>query len=419
MSVKVKVPQLSESVSEATLLSWQKHPGDVVKRGEVLVEIETDKIVMEIPSPVDGVLSSVVELEGAVVVSGQDVACIDEVDSTDELSSPPPPAADHTRDGSKKSDTEKLLMPAAVSTAAKIGLTVDDSILGSGLGGRVLKEDVLRAYVSSDMPTSSTHEVSLPTVQPERRFSEGSSSVSTRSVDTSSVATSRREPMSRLRSRIAERLLESQASTATLTTFNEVNMRSVMDLRKRYVDDFEKEYGVRLGFMSFFVKAVVASLRKFPVLNASIDGNDIVYHNFFNIGVAVGTERGLVVPVLRDVDRLSMSEIEIAIGDYAKRAQSGHLTLDELSGGTFSISNGGAYGSMMSTPIINPPQSAILGIHGIKERPIVESGEIVVRPMVYLALSYDHRIIDGREAVLGLVAIKDALEDPSRLLLGV
>ncbi|WP_092401952.1 MULTISPECIES: 2-oxoglutarate dehydrogenase complex dihydrolipoyllysine-residue succinyltransferase [Candidatus Ichthyocystis] len=429
MSVKVKVPQLSESVSEATLLSWQKQPGDHVKRGEVLVEIETDKIVMEIPSPIDGVLSAIIEDDGAIVVSGQDIADITEMSSDSDLPSRASAVGSHEdavvqqHGGSSVASHSNVAMPAAVSLASNMGVDLGD-VSGSGLGGRILKEDVLK---SSDLPdtstasTSSHAEESSTSVSVESESSSKPEATRDEKEVVSSVSdnaiSDRREPMSRLRVRVAERLLESQSSTATLTTFNEVNMKAVIDLRKRYVDIFEKSHGVRLGFMSFFVKAVVAALKKFPVLNASIDGSDIIYHGSFNIGVAVGTERGLVVPVIRDADSLLMHEIELAISDYAKRAKSGRLALDDLLGGTFSISNGGSYGSVMSTPIINPPQSAILGVHAIKDRPVVENGEIVIRPMVHLALSYDHRLIDGREAVLGLVAIKDALEDPSRLLL--
>ncbi|KPK31138.1 MAG: dihydrolipoamide succinyltransferase [Betaproteobacteria bacterium SG8_40] len=411
MVVQVKVPALSESVSEATLLSWHKKQGDFVKRDENLIDIETDKVVLELPAPESGVLARIVKKDGDAVVANEVIAEIDTeakgqapaAASTEQrpketvpapaTAAAPPPAA---------SDTV-VVMPAARKIAADKGIDAA-SLKGSGRGGRVTKEDVLAAGQAA------------PAQQAQPRLvSRAPSPVNLEQV--LGERPEQRVPMSRLRKRVAERLLESQSSAAILTTFNEVNMQPVMDLRKKYREQFEKEHGVKLGFMSFFVKAAVAALKKFPVVNASVDDGDIVYHGFFDIGMAVGSPRGLVVPIVRNADQMTFADIEKQIADFGKRAQDGKLTIEELTGGTFSISNGGVFGSMLSTPIINPPQSAILGVHATKERAVVENGQVVVRPMNYLALSYDHRIIDGREAVLFLVAIKDALEDPSRLLL--
>jgi 2-oxoglutarate dehydrogenase E2 component (dihydrolipoamide succinyltransferase) len=401
MLVEVKVPQLSESVAEATLLAWRKKEGEAVKRDENLIDIETDKVVLELPAPADGVLAKIVKGDGGTVKAGEVIATIDTdgkasvatgAAAAPAKAAPPPPAA-------KPPAAAAPAMPAARRLAAEKGVDTA-SIPGSGKGGRVTKADVM------DRPPAPEAKPSLP--QPPAPVS----------VD--QILANRPEqrvPMSRLRARIAERLVQSQSSAAILTTFNEVNMQPVMDLRKKYQERFEKEHGVRLGFMSFFVKASVHALKKYPIVNASIDGNDIVYHGYFDIGVAVGSPRGLVVPILRDADQMSFAEVETKIADFGKRAQDGKLAIEELTGGTFSISNGGVFGSMLSTPIINPPQSAILGVHATRERPVAENGQVVIRPVNYLALSYDHRIVDGREAVLSLVAIKDALEDPARLLL--
>ncbi len=380
--VDVLVPPLSESVAAATLLPWKKQPGAAVQAGEILVEIETDKVVLEVPAPVSGILTEIIQPMGASVAAGQVLARIDSAAATSSLQPTAEPSA---------GAAAGFAMPAAARMMAEHGLPAG-SVPGTGKGGRVTKGDVI------GMLDATVHS-SVPPVAPAAERAE------------------ERVPMTRLRARIAERLLQSQAQNAILTTFNEVNMAPVMQLRQRLKEQFEKTHGVRLGFMSFFVKAVVLALKKFPILNASVDGNDIVYHGYFDIGVAVSSPRGLVVPIVRDADQLSFAAIEQKIAEYGQKARDGTLEMDDMTGGTFSISNGGVFGSMMSTPIINPPQSAILGIHATKERPVVENGHIVIRPMNYLALSYDHRIIDGREAVLGLVAIKEALEEPARLLL--
>jgi 2-oxoglutarate dehydrogenase E2 component (dihydrolipoamide succinyltransferase) len=414
--IEVKVPQLSESVSEATLLEWHKKEGEPVSRDENLIDIETDKVVMELPAPADGVLTKILKTDRVSVVAGEVIATIDTEAkpaagaAAKAAAAPPAPPPAPPREAPP-------VMPAAAKLAAEQGIDAS-RIQGSGLGGRVTKGDVM-AHVGK--PAS--YAGAAPAVEPAAPAAAKSSLPQPLApVNVERLLGNRPEqrvPMSRLRARIAERLVQSQSTAAILTTFNEVNMQPVMELRKKYQERFEKEHGVRLGFMSFFVKAVVAALKKFPVVNASIDGNDIVYHGYFDIGMAVGSPRGLVVPILRDADQMSFAAIEKQIGDFGKRAQDGKLGIEELSGGTFSISNGGVFGSMLSTPIINPPQSAILGVHATKERPVVENGQIVVRPMNYLALSYDHRIVDGREAVLFLVAIKDALEDPARLVLEI
>ena len=416
MLVEVRVPQLSESVSEATLLAWHKKPGEFVQRDENLIDIETDKVVLELPAPEAGVLTGIVKDEGGIVVSNELIATIDTdakataasgapAPAVAQAAPPPAPAAKPAPVAAAKPAAapavskagEALVMPAARKLAAEKGVDLT-MIEGSGRGGRVTKEDVVTQLAK---PAAKPAPAPMP-------------------VDIAQVLGDRPEqrvPMSRLRQRVAERLLQSQSTAAILTTFNEVNMQPVMELRKKYQERFEKEHGVRLGFMSFFVKASVHALKKFPIVNASVDGTDIVYHGYFDIGIAVASPRGLVVPIIRNADQLSLADIEKQIADFGKRAQEGKLSIEDLTGGTFSISNGGVFGSMLSTPIINPPQSAILGVHATKDRPVVENGQIVVRPMNYLALSYDHRIIDGREAVLSLVAIKDALEDPARLLL--
>jgi 2-oxoglutarate dehydrogenase E2 component (dihydrolipoamide succinyltransferase) len=416
MLVEVKVPQLSESVPEATLLNWHKKAGEYVERDQNLIDIETDKVVLELPAPASGVLVKIVKDDGGTVVSNEVIATID-TDAkpgaaTTEAAPKKQTAAAKTEPAQQAAAQAPASMPAAKKLAQEQG--VDTArIAGSGRGGRVTKADVLAAVqgaaAAPQAPAPAAQAASAPRAQPS-------------AVDVNAILGERpqqRVPMSRLRARIAERLVQSQSNAAILTTFNEVNMQPVIDLRSRYRDRFEKEHGVRLGFMSFFVKASVAALKRYPVVNASIDGNDVIYHGYFDIGIAVASPRGLVVPIIRNADQLSIGEIEKVIADFGKRAQDGKLGIEELTGGTFSISNGGVFGSMLSTPIINPPQSAILGVHATKERAVVENGQVVVRPMNYLALSYDHRIIDGREAVLSLVAIKEALEDPARILLDV
>lgn len=382
---------LSESVSEGTLLEWKKKVGEAVARDEILIDIETDKVVLEVPSPQAGVLVEIVAQDGETVVADQVLARIDTA-ATAAAEAPAAVPAEAAPAAAPAAAQNNAAMPAAAKLAAETGIDVN-ALQGSGRDGRVLKEDVQNA--AAKPAAAAAPAVALPAgARPEERV-----------------------PMSRLRARVAERLLASQQENAILTTFNEVNMKPIMDLRAKYKEKFEKEHGVKLGFMSFFVKAAVAALKKYPVVNASVDGKDIVYHGYFDIGIAIGSPRGLVVPILRDADQMSIADIEQAIVDYAKKAKDGKIAIEDLTGGTFSITNGGTFGSMMSTPIINPPQSAILGMHATKERAVVENGQVVVRPMMYLALSYDHRIIDGREAVLTLVAIKDALEDPARLLL--
>ena len=397
--IEVKVPQLSESVAEATLLSWHKKQGEAVKRDENLIDIETDKVVLELPAPADGVLVAVLKGDKGTVVAGEVIARIDTEGKASASPSAAPPAQEKSAEKAKPA--APAVMPAAAKLAANKGVDTSQ-IQGSGRDGRVTKGDVLEA---GKAPVAKP-----PLQQPPAPVS----------VDKLlSGRAEQRVPMSRLRQRVAERLIQSQSTAAILTTFNEVNMQPVMELRKKYQERFEKEHGTKLGFMSFFVKAAVYALKKYPVVNASVDGTDIVYHGYFDIGVAVGSPRGLVVPILRDADQMSFAGIEKKIAEFGKKAQDGKLSLEDLTGGTFSISNGGVFGSMLSTPIINPPQSAILGVHATKERAVVENGQVVVRPMNYLALSYDHRIIDGREAVLSLVAMKEALEDPARLVLEV
>ncbi len=414
MLVEVKVPQLSESVAEATLLSWHKKEGEPVRRDENLVDIETDKVVLELPAPSDGVLVKVAKGDGSTVVAGEVIATLDTEAKGAAAAAPAPavriePAAVPPTPPPEVPRQDARLMPSARKLVEEQG--VDPTrITGSGREGRITKADVMDQMARSQP-------VAVPATTPGAKPSLPPAPVPVSVDKVLAGRPEQRVPMSRLRARVAERLVQSQSTAAILTTFNEVNMQPVIDLRKRHGERFEKEHGVRLGFMAFFVKAAVYALKKYPVVNASVDGNDIVYHGYFDIGVAVGSPRGLVVPVLRDADQLSFAEIEKKIADFGKRAQEGKLTIEELTGGTFSISNGGVYGSMLSTPIINPPQSAILGIHATRDRPVVENGQIVIRPINYLALSYDHRIIDGREAVLSLVAIKEALEDPSRLLL--
>ena len=415
MLIDVKVPQLSESVAEATLVSWHKKPGDYVKRDENLVDIETDKVVLETPAPESGVLAEIVKSDGSTVTSNEVIARID-TEAKPAAAAQPAQAAQPARAAPQpeKAAATAAAMPAAQKLAAEKNVDMA-AISGTGRGGRVTKADVLQAIKGGEAPAAQAAEAApQPAVPTPLR-----APAPTVDLGVLGERPEQRVPMSRLRARIAERLVQSQSTAAILTTFNEVNMQPVMDLRNRYKDRFEKEHGVRLGFMSFFVKAAVYALKKFPVVNASIDGNDIVYHGYYDIGIAVASPRGLVVPIIRNADQLSLAEIEKTIADFGARAQNGKLGIEDLTGGTFSISNGGVFGSMLSTPIINPPQSAILGIHLTKERPVVENGQIVIRPMNYLALSYDHRLVDGREAVLSLVAIKDALEDPARMLLDI
>ena len=405
--VEVKIPQLSESVSEATLLQWKKKAGEAVAADEILIEVETDKVVLEVPAPATGILVEIVEGAGATVTADQLIARIDTAASAGASANaytdaPAPdvsaaPAQTLSAPGSKAG----VAMPAAAKILADKHLD-PASIAGTGKDGRITKADALAATTTPPVAARPA-QPAMPPAPPIPPAIAGNRA-------------EERVPMSRLRTRIAERLLQSQATNAILTTFNEVNMQPVMDMRKRFQEKFEKQHGVRLGFMSFFVKAVVHALKQYPILNASIDGSDIIYHGYFDIGVAVGSPRGLVVPILRDADQMHFADIEKKIAEFGAKARDGKLGIEEMSGGTFSISNGGVFGSMMSTPIINPPQSAILGVHATKERPVVENGQIVIRPMNYLAMSYDHRIIDGREAVLGLVAMKEALEDPARLL---
>jgi 2-oxoglutarate dehydrogenase E2 component (dihydrolipoamide succinyltransferase) len=422
--IEVKVPQLSESVAEATLLQWHKKPGDAIERDDNLIDVETDKVVLELPAPNAGVLARVLKADGETVVAGEVIAIIDtEAVASKSAAGPAPlaatPAALPAASAAAATGGAHagVAMPAAAKMLAEAGLSASN-VAGTGRDGRVTKGDVIGAVAAGvSAPSQARPAVSAPI--PTGAPTSSLPSV-TAPIDPNKMIEGRPEQrvaMSRLRQRVAERLLQSQATNAILTTFNEVNMQPVMDLRKKYQDRFEKEHGTRLGFMSFFVKAAVHALKKYPVVNASVDGTDIVYHGYFDIGVAVGSPRGLVVPVIRNADQMNFAQIENQIGDYGKRAQEGKLGIEELSGGTFSISNGGVFGSMLSTPIINPPQAAILGVHATKDRAVVENGQIVIRPMNYLALSYDHRIIDGREAVLFLVCVKDALEDPSRLLL--
>ena len=415
--VEVKVPQFSESVEEGTLISWKKKPGEAVAQDEILIEVETDKVVLEVPAPSAGVLAEVLVADGATVVSEQLLAKIDTegyasaaapaaAAPASAAAAPAPAAAAPAPAAAVASGG--VAMPSAAKLMAENNLSAGQ-VAGTGRDGRITKGDVLGAVAGGVKPAAAAApQAARPALQQVAA-----------PVDFAALGDrpEERVPMSRLRARIAERLLQSQSTNAILTTFNEVNMKPVMDLRAKFKDQFEKTHGVKLGFMSFFVKAAVHALKKYPVINASVDGNDIVYHGYFDIGIAVGSPRGLVVPILRNADQMSLADIEKKIAEFGQKARDGKLTLDDLTGGTFSISNGGTFGSMLSTPIINPPQSAILGVHATKDRAVVENGQVVVRPMNYLAMSYDHRIIDGREAVLGLVAMKEALEDPARLLL--
>ena len=423
--VEVKVPQLSESVAEATLLTWKKKAGESVAIDEILIEIETDKVVLEVPAPAAGVLVELVQADGATVAAEQLIARID----TEAVAGAAAPAAAPASSAvatapaaaaaSASQSKAGVAMPAAAKLMADNSLA-SGSVPGTGKDGRVTKGDVLSAVAggaaapAASAPKAVAAPVAIPTGAPARVLPQ----VPVVAPDLGDRP-EERVAMTRLRARVAERLLQSQSTNAILTTFNEVNMAPVMEMRKKFQEKFEKEHGVKLGFMSFFVKAAVHALKKYPIINASVDGNDIVYHGYFDIGIAVGSPRGLVVPILRNADQMSFADIEKKIAEFGQKAKDGKIGLDDLSGGTFSISNGGTFGSMLSTPIINPPQSAILGVHATKDRPVVENGQIVIRPINYLAMSYDHRIIDGREAVLGLVAMKEALEDPARILFDI
>ncbi len=411
MKIEVKVPALSESVAEATLLNWHKKPGEAVRRDENLVDIETDKVVLEVVAPVDGVLQEILHEDGDVVASDEVIAVIDS-EGKASVDSATPDIAVKAAEISPTADSEAASSVVVSLSPAARKLVVENNIdpariHGTGRDNRITKADILEYLNARGGKSGRVQPIAEPlAVTP-----------SPAAAPAPDGRIEKRVPMSRLRARVAERLKEAQNTAAILTTFNEVNMKPVMDLRNKYKDDFEKKHGTRLGFMSFFTRAVVEALKQFPVINASLDGQDIVYHGYYDIGIAVGSPRGLVVPILRDVEQMGFAGIESTIRDFGQRAQDGKLTLDELTGGTFSITNGGVFGSLLSTPILNPPQSAILGMHKIQERPVVENGEIVIRPIMYLALSYDHRIIDGKDAVLFLVAVKDALEDPARMLL--
>ncbi|WP_137920570.1 2-oxoglutarate dehydrogenase complex dihydrolipoyllysine-residue succinyltransferase [Hydrogenophaga sp. 2FB] len=416
--VEVKVPQLSESVAEATLMTWKKKAGEAVAIDEILIEIETDKVVLEVPAPAAGVLAELVQGDGATVAAEQVIARIDTAavaGTAAPAAAPAPAAAAAPAAAPAAAATSQskagVAMPAAAKLMADNNLATG-SVPGTGKDGRVTKGDVLSAVAAPKAAVAAP--VAIPTGAPSRVLPQ----VPVVAPDLGDRP-EERVAMTRLRARVAERLLQSQSTNAILTTFNEVNMAPVMEMRKKFQEKFEKEHGVKLGFMSFFVKAAVHALKKYPIINASVDGNDIVYHGYFDIGIAVGSPRGLVVPILRNADQLSFADIEKKIAEFGQKAKDGKLGLDDLTGGTFSISNGGTFGSMLSTPIINPPQSAILGVHATKDRAVVENGQIVIRPMNYLAMSYDHRIIDGREAVLGLVAMKEALEDPARILFDI
>ncbi|KAF9396640.1 hypothetical protein CPC16_010959 [Podila verticillata] len=411
--VEVKVPQLSESVADATLLQWKKRPGEAVAQDEIVIEVETDKVVLEVPAPAAGIMAQIIRQDGDTVIADEVIARIDtEAQASVSSETQATPAASAPASAAPTEPVSAKAMPSAAKLMDEKGISAAQ-LEGSGRDGRITKGDVLA--VQSAKPAVATVSTTPLRAAAKPALPEVKAAVNTsQSLD---GRPEQRVPMSRLRARIAQRLLESQQTNAILTTFNEVNMQPVMELRSKYKDKFEKAHGARLGFMSFFVKAAVHALKKYPIVNASVDGNDIVYHGYFDIGIAVGSPRGLVVPVLRNVDQMSLADIENKIAEYGQKAKEGKLSLEDLTGGTFSISNGGVFGSMLSTPIINPPQSAILGVHATKERAVVENGQIVIRPMNYLAMSYDHRIIDGREAVLALVAIKEALEDPARLLL--
>ncbi|MDS4040161.1 MAG: 2-oxoglutarate dehydrogenase complex dihydrolipoyllysine-residue succinyltransferase [Candidatus Competibacter sp.] len=417
MTIEVKVPTLPESVADGTLVNWKKKPGEAVKRGENLVDLETDKVVLDIPAPADGVLGAILRQEGETVATGDVIAILEESAGA-EAATPAAvaaPALAPTSAAVSEADLEGL-SPAVRRLAAEHGLDIA-KIPGSGRSGRVTKADVL-AFLDGRQPT---RPVSVPiTLKPVAAPTAPVAAPAATALPADALGRlEQRVPMTRLRARIAERLLLAKNNTAMLTTFNEINMKPVMDLRNRYKDEFEKKHGVRLGFMGFFVKAVIEALKRYPAVNGSIDGNDVIYHGYYDIGIAVASPRGLVVPILRDADRMSLADIEKTIGEFGKKAKEGTLTVEDMTGGTFTITNGGVFGSLMSTPILNPPQSGILGMHATKDRPVAENGQVVIRPMMYVAHSYDHRIIDGREAVTFLVTVKECIEDPARLVLQV
>ena len=422
-TVQVKVPELSESVSEATLLEWKCRPGDIVQADSILIEIETDKVVLEVPAPASGQIAEIRAQNGQTVASGDVIAVID-TDASDSVAAaaaapaPAPTPAPAAAAPAPAPAVEPRVMPSAAGVLAAAGIEAR-TVTGTGPGGRITREDAVQAAARVPQSAPAAEPAPAPAPAPTPAAPRYEAPVRAAVPADPYGRREERVPMTRLRRRVAERLVQSLAGSAQLTTFNEVDMSSVIAFRKRYRETFELRHGIKLGFMSFFVKAAVYALQKFPVLNASIDGTDIIYHSYFDIGVAVGTERGLVVPVVRNADQKSFAEIELEIADFAKRAQAGKLSIEELAGGTFTVSNGGVFGSMISTPIINPPQSAILGIHATRERPAVVDGQIVIRPINYLALSYDHRLIDGREAVLGLAAMKAALEEPAVMLLDI
>ncbi len=420
MTIEVKVPSLPESVSDGTLVNWKKRPGEAVKRGENLVDLETDKVVLDIPAPADGVLGEILRQEGAVVTTGDVIATLQEGATGQSVEPPAAPAASVSAASATSVAEADLdgLSPAVRRLAAEHGLDIA-KVAGSGRGGRVTKADVL-AFLDGGQPVRpvSSSALAAPKITSSAPTPIAAPAGAAAPPDAQGRL-EQRVPMTRLRARIAERLLQAKNSTAMLTTFNEINMKPVMDLRNRYKDEFDKKHGVKLGFMGFFVKAVVEALKRYPAVNGSIDGNDIIYHGYYDIGIAVSSPRGLVVPILRDADQMSLAEIEKTIGEFGQKAKEGTLTVEDMTGGTFTITNGGVFGSLMSTPILNPPQSGILGMHATKDRPVAENGQVVIRPMMYVAHSYDHRIIDGREAVTFLVTIKECIEDPARLVLQV
>ncbi|MBK8509645.1 MAG: 2-oxoglutarate dehydrogenase complex dihydrolipoyllysine-residue succinyltransferase [Candidatus Competibacter sp.] len=422
MTIEVKVPSLPESVSDGTLVNWKKKPGEAVKRGENLVDLETDKVVLDIPAPADGVLGEILRQEGEIVTTGDVIATLQE-GAAGQSAAPAAPASAAPAAAPATSVAEADLdglSPAVRRLAAEHGLDIA-KVAGSGRGGRVTKADVL-AFLEGGQPARpvSTPAPAAPAAAPSAPMAAAAPAPAPMAVPPDAQGRlEQRVPMTRLRARIAERLLMAKNATAMLTTFNEINMKPVMDLRNRYKDDFEKKHGVRLGFMGIFVKAVIEALKRYPAVNGSIDGNDIIYHGYYDIGIAVSSPRGLVVPILRDADQMSLADIEKTIGEFGKKAKDGTLTVEDMTGGTFTITNGGVFGSLMSTPILNPPQSGILGMHATKDRPVAENGQVVIRPMMYVAHSYDHRIIDGREAVTFLVTVKECIEDPARLVLQV
>lgn len=423
MSVEVRVPNLPESVADATLVNWHKKPGDAVKRDENLVDLETDKVVLEVPAPTDGVLGEILQADGSTVKAGDLIATIvagAAANAPAAAAAAAPAAAPAAAAGAEVIDLDGL-SPAVRKLITENKLDVA-KIAGSGRNGRITKEDVL-AHMAKPAAAPAAAAAPAPAAKPAAPAPAAKPAATPAALPAGAWPFSKRMeqrvPMTRLRARIAERLLEAKNTTAMLTTFNEINMKPVIDLRNKYKDQFEKSHGVKLGFMSFFVKAVVESLKRYPAVNASIDGNDIVYHDYYDVGIAVSSPRGLVVPILRNAEDMSLADIEKAIGDFGKRAKEGSLTVEEMTGGTFTITNGGVFGSLMSTPILNPPQSGILGMHATKDRAVVENGQVVARPMMYVAHSYDHRIIDGKEAVGFLVAVKEAIEDPARMLLSV